>query len=375
MKIVEQGVLNRGESAGPRAVSTFPSACLLSDGTLLACYRTGSAKDCDDASIEFRRSVDHGRTWSSPRTPLSTPFEGRRGSLWLAYATPLTDEHVLLAAMWVDRETFSGHPLFNPDTEGCLPTKILLAHSYDQGHTWSAWRELPIPDEMGPPSLTNPLLKFPCGRLAASIETNKHYLDRSAWRQRVVYMYSDDDGKTWSGPTVVSEDSTGRIFNWDQRAAVGADGSVVSYTWTYDRIERRYRNIHRRLSYDQGTGWSLPEELDFGDQASHPALLRDGRVVLAWVDRFRSHSIRARIAERTNGRFAASSEQVLYDHGRANETAPSNGVQTTGALLDEMSVWTYGLPFAVACADDSVLVFFYAPSGSGTQILWSRLKP
>jgi hypothetical protein len=375
LEIVEQGVLNRGDAAGPRAVSTFPSACLLSDGTLLACYRAGSAKDCDDATIEIRHSVDNGRTWSAPKAPLATKYEGRRGSLWLAYATQLADNHLLLAAMWVDREAFSGCPLFNSETEGCLPTKILLADSFDQGKSWSAWRELPVPDDIGPPSLTNPILRFPCGRLAASIETNKHYLDRSDWRQRVVYLCSDDNGRTWSRPTIVSEDPSRRIFDWDQRAAVASDGSLVSFTWTYDRCERRYLNIHRRISVDKGHSWTAPEDLGFGDQASHPAVLSDGRIVLAWVDRFQTHSIRARLAERIDGRFAASSEQVLYEHGRAFGSTDRNGVHTTGELLDEMSVWNYGLPFAARCADDSVLVLLYAPSRAGTQILWFRLKP
>lgn len=375
MKIVEHGVLNRGDPGGPRAYSTFPSACLMSDGALLACYRTGSAKDSDDGTIEFRRSNDQGRSWSVATTPLSTEFAGRRGSLWLAYATQLTTDHLLLAAMWVNREAFPGCSLFNSETEGCLPTKILLADSTDHGRTWSAWRELPVGDEIGPPSLTNPILKFPCGRLAVSIETNKHYHDRSDWRQRVVYLYSDDRGKTWSHPTVVSEDASGRIFNWDQRAAVAPDGALASFTWTYDRIERRYLNIHRRMSFDKGESWSDAEDLGFGDQASHPAVMRDGRVVLAWVDRFQTGSVRARLAERIDGSFTSSSEQVLYDHSRAQQAVRQNGGHTTGLLLDDMSLWTYGLPFAVACADDRVLVLLYAPCSAGTQILWFRLQP
>jgi hypothetical protein len=37
-------------------------------------------------------------------------------------------------------------------------------------------------------------------------------------------------------------------------------------------------------------------------------------VVLAWVDRYGSHSIRARVAERVNVPFTPASEVVLWDN-------------------------------------------------------------
>ena len=42
--------------------------------------------------------------------------------------------------MWVDRQTFPGQPLFNEETEGCLPMEIVLADSHDLRRTWSGWR-------------------------------------------------------------------------------------------------------------------------------------------------------------------------------------------------------------------------------------------
>ena len=56
---------------------------------------------------------------------------------------------------------------------------ILLADSPDGGETWSPWRVVPMPADVGPPSLTNALIRFPSGRLVLSVETNKEYLDDS----------------------------------------------------------------------------------------------------------------------------------------------------------------------------------------------------
>ncbi|MFO1093502.1 MAG: sialidase family protein [Planctomycetaceae bacterium] len=244
---------------------TFPSATLLPDGSLLATCRRGSTKDCDDETVELRRSRDGGRTWSQPQTPYSNLLNGRRGSLKVCYLTPLGGRRLIACGMWVDREAFPGKPLFNEQTEGCLPMTVILADSQDLGETWSAWRVLPLPDDLGPPSLTSPLLRLRSGRLVVSIESNKSYLDTSKWYQRVAYAYSDDLGATWSRATTVCQDPTARIFNWDQRAGVGPNGEIVTFTSTYDREAQKYLNVHRRISRDEGDGrgpsrktWDLP---------------------------------------------------------------------------------------------------------------------
>lgn len=371
MRIVGRGVVNSGTAGGSRAVATFPSITPLSDGDLLAVYRVGSAKDSDDETIEIRRSSNEGRSWSDAVQPFSSTLDGRCGSLKAAYVTQLEGAHLAVAALWVDREAFPGKPLFNEETEGCLPMEILLAESPDLGRAWTPWRAVPVPQEIGPPSLTNPLLRLPDGRWVLSLESNKNYLDTSPWLQKVVYLYSKDAGHSWSEPVTVSQDPSGRIFNWDQRAGIAADGRLVTFSWTYDRETGAYLNIHRRLSADDGTTWTQAEDLGFADQASHPAILPDGRIVLAWVDRFQTCSIRARSASAIDTPFDRASEVVLYEH------APTDGrTQTanTGEMLAEMGFWNFGLPFAEALPRGDVLVVYYAGSLSCMSIYWVRLS-
>ena len=234
MRIVGQGILSAPEAGGPRAVATFPTITPLADGSLLASYSIGSGKDTADLDLELRRSSDGGWSWGDPVRPFETSFGGRRGSLKAGPITALGGERLIVAALWIDREAFPGAPLFNPDTEGCLPMAILVADSADSGASWSPWREVPMPDDVGPPSLTTALLRLPSGRLALSVESNKPYLDRSKWFQRVVYAWSNDDGLTWTEPRTVCADPTGRIANWDQRTGVTREGDLVAFTWTYD---------------------------------------------------------------------------------------------------------------------------------------------
>lgn len=367
MRIIDQGIISQGEPRTVRAMLTFPGLAALSNGELLLSYRRGSRKECDDNTIEMRRSRDNGLTWDAPTEPFASPqVRGKRGSLSVCYITEHSPGRLLAALMWVDRDSYPGQGLFNAETQGCLPMAILLTNSDDFGATWSTLREIPVPAEIGPPSLTNPVLAMPDGTLAISIESNKHYLDASKWYQKVVLLHSTDGGFKWNPPIVAGCDPTGRIHNWDQRACVSPEWRIATFLWTYDSETEAYLNIHRRVSDDNGHTWSKAEDLGITDQPSHPAVLPDGRVVLAWVDRFQTATIRARLANTLDAPFDPGSELVIYRHGDSSRAAAD------GAL--GLSPWSFGLPFAEALPDGDVLVVYYAGDDVTLNIRYARIR-
>lgn len=109
-----------------------------------------------------------------------------------------------------------------------------------------------------------------------------------------------------------------------------------------------------------------------------PAILQDGRVVLAWVDRYRTGSIRARFSASLEAPFERDTEVVLYEHPAGPDPTPAataaDGRTPTGETLADMSVWTYGTPYATALPDGDVLVVFYAGIVGAIGIGWSRLR-
>ena len=383
MEITERAIMSAAQAGTPQGVATFPAFVVLADGSLIASYSIGTGKDTDDLTIELRRSNDGGGTWSEPVAPFATTVDDRRGSLKAAPITRLDGDHLIVAALWIDRDAFPGQPLFDPATEGCLPMAILVADSMDAGHTWSPWRTVPMPDDVGPPSLTNAILRLADGRLVLSVESNKPYMDASPWFQRVVHLRSDDDGRTWSPPETVCADPTGRIANWDQRGAIAPDGRFVTFTWTYDFEAVAYRNINRRISSDGGATFGPAEDIGVADQPGHPAILRDGRLVFAWVDRFGSGTIRARSAAAIDAPLDPATEVIVHRPGRGAAAGPptegSSGPPTesgtTGDALVEMGTWSYGLPYAEMLPDGDVGVVHYAAGAKGgTDIRWARLR-
>jgi hypothetical protein len=371
LKIIDSGYIGRAQAGTARACLTFGTITPLSNGELLATARAGENKDSDFELIELYRSTNNGKTWGVPKTPFRDVIvDGKVGTLKLCYLTELSDGHILAAAMWVDRTTHPSQPLFNSATEGCLPMAILLANSFDNGETWTKWKRVPIPEALGPPSITNPVLKLPGGTLVLSIENNKHYHDTSAWMQKVVFLHSNDLGQTWSPPISAAEDPEAKIFNWDLRCGVTPDGRIASFSWTYDKIVAKYINIHRRISPDGGQSWSRAFDIGFADQAGPPAILPDGRVVLPWVDRFGDQCIRVRIAPEIDAPFDSKSEIVIYRH----QKLVLEGSKDTASLLAGMETWGFGLPYAATLPNGEVLVSYYAVDALGISIHFVRLS-
>ena len=370
MKIEATGILGHSKINTHKACYTFSSFVALSNGTLLAAARCGDNKDSELETVEFFFSKDEGENWSSPITPFKKVIvDNKKGTLKLCYFTEISSSHLLAAFLWIDRSAHPGKELFNAETEGCLPMKVLLTDSYDQGKTWGKLRSVEMPDEIGPPSLTNPVMKLQDGTLLMSIENNKHYLDKSKWKQKAVFLSSTDNGKNWSSPFLAAGDEEGRIFNWDLRSGVDKEGRISTFAWTYDSLKEKFLNIHQRISNDGGQTWSLPKDLKFADQASHPALLQDGSIVLAWVDRFKSQTIKARLAKDLHSDFDYSSEITIF----SQHIVENNKDNNLGELLADMGIWNFGLPFADALPSGKILIFYYAGSKNQMNLHWSRL--
>ena len=372
LQIVGRGIVTRSEPGTRRANITCPAVTALSNGTLLVTCRPGSTKDSEDETVELHESRDGGQTWRPRPFPAVRTLNGKRGTCDTCYLTEIKPRHLLAAMMWVDRETYPGKPLFNPETEGCLPMSIVLSESYDFGKTWSPWRLVPVPVELGPASLTDAIIKLPDGTLAMSVETSKNYNDRSKWYQKVVLFHSKDMGMTWGPPVTAGEDPSGRIFNWDQRVGVAADGRLAAFLWTFDSQTNKYLNVHRRLSGDGGYTWSVAEDLGFPDQAAHPVIFPDGRIILAFVDRFKSRSIRARWAQDVAAPFLPETEVVIYSQQPTAAKGPK--MDSTGEVLADMSAWSFGLPYGTVLPDGDAFVVYYAGTTKAMDIHWARLR-
>ena len=373
MKIVDRGSVFLGEDGSERSSACFHGACALPGGRWLVAFRASPKKaDAFPQRVLVTWSDDQGATWSCPAEPCeSQAVSGVPGAWRAGQPTALGGQRVAMVLYWVDASD-PRRPFFNETTEGLLDSRIFLTLSEDAGQTWSAPRLLDTSPFTMPTPITGPLLALPDGRWALQFETNKPYQDTSVWHHKSVLMFSRDEGHGWPELAEVAADPEARIFYWDQRPRVLADGRLLDVFWTFDRQRAVYLNIHARVSEDNGHTWSDLWDTGVPGQPAPPASLPDGRIVLPYVDRRGTPAIKLRLSPDGARTWPASTELVLDD--RLNR-AQQGGKSSMQDAWSEMAAFSVGLPTTVGLPEGDVLVVYYAgPRPDHTGLYWVRLR-
>jgi len=362
------------EDGSDRASACFHGACVLPGGRWLAAFRASPKKaDASPQRVLLTWSDDQGKTWSPAAEPFPCRAVGGVAGAWRAgQPTALGGPRVAMVLYWVDASD-PGRPFFNEETEGLLDSRIFLTLSDDAGQTWSAPRLLDTAPFTMPTPITGPILLLPNGDWALQFETNKTYHDTSVWRHQSVLMYSSDGGQTWPQFSEVAADPEARVFYWDQRPRVLADGSLLDLFWTFDRQRSLYLNIHARVSKDCGRTWSDLWDTGVPGQPAPPASLPDGRIVMPYVDRQQTPTVKLRTSSDGGRTWPDATELDLDD--RLNRPQ-QHGKASMQDAWSEMAAFSVGLPTTARLPDGDVLVVYYAgPKPDHTGIYWVRLRP
>jgi hypothetical protein len=373
MKIIGQGAVFRGEKGSDHASCAFAGVAVLPSGRWVCGFRAAPTKEGTAGQRALIAiSDDEGSTWPTIRTPFSPPpIEGRPGLFRAAYPTAVGGDKVLTALCWVDHSD-PALPFFNEETEGLLDTRIFLSLSKDRGDTWSAPRLIDTSPFKVPTPLTGPVLILPDAEWALQFELNKPYYDHAPWRHASIFMFSFDRGQSWPHHVVISRDPNDRIFFWDQRPAVLADGSLLDVFWTYDRSATDYLNIHARKSTPGARVWSEFWDTGVPGQPAQPVSLQDGRIAMVYVDRTAEPAIKLRVSLDGGKTWPEETEMILYQPELASQSGKKRSMQDTWSEMEKFSL---GLPATALLANGDLLVVFYVgPEPDLTDILWLRLK-
>ena len=374
MNVVARGVVFLGAEGSECSSACFHGVCVLPEGRWLVGFRAAVKKgEAFGQRVLVTWSDDEGKTWSAAREPFAPQaIEGTEGVWRAGQPTALGGRRVAMVLYWVEASD-EGRPFFNEETEGLLDSRIFLTFSEDAGETWNEPRLLDTRPFTMPTPITGPILVLASGEWALQFETNKSYDDRSVWHHKSVLMYSSDDGRTWPEFAEVAADPAARVFYWDQRPKVLADGSLLDLFWTFDRERAVYLNIHARASQDNGRTWSELWDTEVAGQPAPAAALADGRMVMAYVDREGTPSIRARVSGDGGRTWPEATELTLDDRLKQEQEGSKSSMQDAWS---EMTAFSVGLPTSVGLADGGVLVVYYAghrPDHTG--LYWVRLEP
>lgn len=373
MKVINRGTVFSGEKGTDFQSSTFAQICVLPGGRWICTFRAAPTKSATVGQrpvITF--SDDQGKSWSKPIAPFIPPLvNGKPGIFRGAALTSLGQGRLLAVLAWVDHSDPS-LPFFNEQTEGLLDMRIFLSTSEDQGLSWSQPQLMDTSPFDVPTPITGPVIVLPNGHLACQFELNKHYYDTSPWRHKSVMMFSCDDSRSWPEHVFTSSDPENRIFYWDQRPNVLADGRILDSFWTYDTKKCVYLNIHARESLDNGRTWSQMWDTGVPGQPAQPVSLQNGTIAMVYVDRTTSPTIKIRTSKDYGRTWPLQTEMIIYETPNTSQTIDKKNMKDAWA---EMGAFSVGLPATAQLPDGDILVVYYAgPHTDQTEIQWARIN-
>ncbi len=243
MRILDAGTIFDATTASREArFCTFPSLARADSGRLIAGFRTGSAKDSPDEDVRIMASDDEGASWHVVFEGFGAFPPGSGGRIRCIALTPCSSR-LLASLLWMDRSDPT-LPLASPQTQGILATRVYVAWSDDDGHSWSSLQEVPLWPHKGN-ATTGSILVLQNGALALPYEAWKEYDDPSPGLHHAALRLSSNGGASWDELAIVAHDPQGQVLYWDQRLTIEPTrGNLIAMFWTHDRQAKRDLDIH-----------------------------------------------------------------------------------------------------------------------------------
>jgi hypothetical protein len=385
LRVDSQGLIFDAQNApDSEAVAYFTSLLQLESGTILAGWQSGPAKHTPINTIRLARSRDAGETWNQlpfrfetswQETPDDTVAQRAvtPGSFLAAEMAEAEPGRIILVTTWVNR-SIPERPLFNPETEGILQTRLLYCSSTDEGDTWSEWSELATAGLTGC-AITGPVVRWSDGTLAIAFESFKEFDDPTPVEPAAWLCVSKDGGRTFDEPWRVAQHPKHEKYFWDQRlCATNRPGEFVAMFWTHNRAEQRDVNVHLlQATLDETSGAAeLPVETSIPGQIAACGVSDDGRILAFVVDRGQPGTMT--LWRSCDGGETWPEDDRLVVHTHDELAAITQGRENIdfAEFWEDMGKWSFGHP-AIRPIENGWLLAWYAGTPNRMSIHWARI--
>ncbi|MGB9620259.1 MAG: sialidase family protein [Armatimonadota bacterium] len=213
----------------------FPSVCRLADGELLCVFYLGTGHISSDGHMAMVRSRDESRTWTRPVIVADTPLDDRDPSIMQTRTG-----RIIISFFVYDSN--------KDDRVRRRSPRVHYTWSDDGGKTFCTPRPLEIGWNWS--ATSDEILQLADGTLLMPIYARQE----GDVKDRAAVVFSKDDGKTWSGPTTIACDESGKIDFQEPAIAVLPDGRILCSLRTTGAGFHAYQCE----STDGGKTWTKP---------------------------------------------------------------------------------------------------------------------
>lgn len=367
---VTSGVVFRNPRPGHRVVNAYlPFIEEVGNEELLCVYRRGCAFYSFDGVLARSRSGDGGKTWDEERLVWDPRVDDRPYSYSAPFLAKLRDGTLVLSAFRVDGSD-PERLMVNPETGGFLPAETLLFTSSDNGQSWSPPRMVRLPQNVIA-YLAGPVVELNDGAWFLPFDMGKAYDDPALPRAVMMGLFSRDRGRTWGNQIFFGDGAPQRKAHWHGRVVKLRDGRLFTLLWTQDLTTGQFVNLHRTVSNEGGTDWSIPEATNLPGQTSWAVDLGDERMFAAYTARdSKTPGIQGVFSDDGGKTWDSRNNVILWD-ATGRETI---GVAATDAYPVSHDVIAFGRPQATALSNGDVAVSFWCTEACLTEARWCRLR-
>lgn len=282
----------------PTAYTAFPHVVRLDGDELLMAFRQAPLQERvrhthPRSVITILRSYDAGETWDTENaTQLAAGGGQEFAPIYLGDGV-VGGLLAMHAVVPVEESQRTGIPQRHPHEYPFRCIGGFWSWSNNSGFTWQLNHNVlfaPGLQTCAPAiKLASGTLLAPCyGRFeAGSIDASSNVVFRS-----------DDNGRTWSGPTVMAQGSSNTRDYYEPGILEVADGHLLAMHRMGRSQDKRDGLFWQNESRDGGLSWSEPIETNITSGAC-PRLLKlsDGRILLTFGRRYKPFGLYARLSD------------------------------------------------------------------------------
>jgi Neuraminidase (sialidase) len=322
-----------------------------------------SALGTNDFLPMLYRSTDQGVTWSE-QGPV-WPHLQDRWSIFVSISRDAAGNLYLFGSRTPIEQP--GESFWSEATQGLKPNELVWSRSADGGWTWTEPAVIPM-STAGAAEAPGALCVTRAGRWLAPYSPYPTFdPDLRVERNRVVAVWSDDQGQTWNHTAMMrfADPRSGAAEAWLVELS---DGRLLGTCWHLNQGGGGdYPNAYA-LSHDDGRTWRATRSTGIRGQSTALAALPDGTALFVYNQRKHGEvGVWLAPARPSEAAFGALVNEIVW---RA-ETRTRHGSSGEHAQWEDFS---FGEPSITPLPDGTFLVTLWCIQPSGCGICYVKLR-